>query len=375
MYAIPLEKIYDKITRATSMPQSEIRERVRAKLQSLSGLISEEGAAHIIANELGVKLFEAPGLVKISDLLAGMRGIDVQGKVVRKYERRQFTTKDGREGSVANILLGDETGVTRIVFWNTKTVHFDEAQEGDILKISNATVKDNNGRAEVHVNDASVVMRNPAGITLTVTVRTQSDPLIAPRKYIQDLQDTDQNVALLGAIVQVFDLRYFEVCPQCNKRARATAGGFECPTHGITTPNMNYVLSLILDDGTGTIRVTCWREQTQQLTKHAHEEIILMQQTPSAFEDTKIGLLGTIVKITGKVQKNQTFDRIEFVASHIDPNPNPEQELKTLMESKLAPKAPVPDLKSGASTPIQAGASSIPLEKNSASKEYFEEDV
>ena len=61
MIKIPYEEIVLKINESTKMPASEIEERVEKKLKQLSGLISKEGAAHIIANELGVKLFEASG--------------------------------------------------------------------------------------------------------------------------------------------------------------------------------------------------------------------------------------------------------------------------------------------------------------------------
>lgn len=379
MYAVPLEKIYEKIHVKTLMGIPEIKEKVRAKLEQLSGLISEEGAAHIVANELGVKLFESPGLLKIADLLSGMRGVDVQGRVVRKYEQRDFTTRDGRAGKVANILLGDESGLTRAVFWNAQVDRFDELQEGTIIRIRNAQVKDNNGRSEIHANDSSTVDLNPVGVSIAVTVRQEQQEQSA-RKYISDLHEGESNVALLGAIVQVFDLRFFEVCPQCNKRVRESEAGWLCPTHQKVVPVHNYVLSLILDDGTGTVRITCWRDQVKQLVRKTHEELLLYRETPSGFEDVKMALLGAIVKCVGRVQKNASFDRIEFVAQTIVPNPNPEDELKTLMDAHLSPKAPVPDL---SSRPIQAArpavSASARSEDNSAApvvaQEYFEEDV
>jgi len=81
-------------------------------MDQLSGLISEEGAAHIIANELGVKLFQAAqagGQLKINDIAGGMRNVDVIGKITRKFELRNFKTAD-REGKVASFILADETG-------------------------------------------------------------------------------------------------------------------------------------------------------------------------------------------------------------------------------------------------------------------------
>ena len=58
MLKIPLENIIEKIKQNTSLSEADINAKIDDKLKQLSGLISKEGAAHIIANELGVKLFE-----------------------------------------------------------------------------------------------------------------------------------------------------------------------------------------------------------------------------------------------------------------------------------------------------------------------------
>ena len=41
--------------------EKEIERKINRKLEELSGLISREGAAHLIANELGIKIFEDIG--------------------------------------------------------------------------------------------------------------------------------------------------------------------------------------------------------------------------------------------------------------------------------------------------------------------------
>jgi len=58
MIKIPYEEIILKINESTKMNSSEIEERIEKKMKQLAGLISKEGAAHIVANELGVKIFE-----------------------------------------------------------------------------------------------------------------------------------------------------------------------------------------------------------------------------------------------------------------------------------------------------------------------------
>ena len=58
MIKIPYEDIISKIKSGSKLSEEEIEAKIEAKLKQLSGLISKNGAAHIIANELGVKLIE-----------------------------------------------------------------------------------------------------------------------------------------------------------------------------------------------------------------------------------------------------------------------------------------------------------------------------
>ena len=50
MIKIPYEQIVERIKTNANISEDEIKERVNAKMKQLSGLISKEGAAHIVAN-------------------------------------------------------------------------------------------------------------------------------------------------------------------------------------------------------------------------------------------------------------------------------------------------------------------------------------
>ena len=95
MIKIPYEEIVLKINEKTNTPVSEIEIKVENKLKQLSGLISREGAAHIIANELGVKIFEPlSGKLQIKNILTGMRDVETVGKVLQVYDTREFMRGD-----------------------------------------------------------------------------------------------------------------------------------------------------------------------------------------------------------------------------------------------------------------------------------------
>ena len=50
MIQMPLQDIINKITEKAGITEEEVNEKIKQKLEQLSGLISKEGAAHIIAN-------------------------------------------------------------------------------------------------------------------------------------------------------------------------------------------------------------------------------------------------------------------------------------------------------------------------------------
>ena len=92
----------------------------------------------------------------------------------------------------------------------------------------------------------------------------------------------------------------------------------------------SYVMNLFLDDGTENIRAVFFRSQIEQLTGKSSSTILSFREDPSGFEQVKHDLLGQIIKVAGRVTKNQMFDRLEFIANAVDSSPNPEEELKRI---------------------------------------------
>jgi hypothetical protein len=156
----------------------------------------------------------------------------------------------------------------------------------------------------------------------------------AKRKKINELSENDQNVELLGTIVQVFEPRFFEVCPNCGGRAVQKEDKFFCAQHDAVTPDYSYVFNASLDDGTGNIRCGFFRNQADRLTGKTKEQMMVYRESPEKFEEVKNELLGNIVKIIGRIRKNDMFDRLEFTAQRVDANPDPEKELQRLKEEE-----------------------------------------
>ena len=329
MIKIPIETIYSKIREGTGMTSEQVEAKVQEKLTALSGLISKEGAAHILANEAGIKLIEAPGKMKIKDIHPGMRDVEIIGIIRAVFEPRTFV-REGKEGRVGSLFLADETGSIRVTAWHDQCDHLLSLVKGDMLKIQGGLAKENRGQNEVHLTSQSKVTRNPPGEVITALPERR-----ATRKKISELTEQDDAAELFGTIVQIYTPRYFEVCPTCSGRIREADGFFRCERHGTVTPIYSPVVTIELDDGSDTMRIACFRKEAESLTRKTFDELAAFREHPEQFETIKTELLGEMIKITGRVKKNNMFNRLEFTAQQIVLNPDPDEELKRLQAVAL----------------------------------------
>ncbi|MBS1267042.1 MAG: Replication factor A [Candidatus Woesearchaeota archaeon] len=328
MIKLGYDQIIEKITEKSDLEEVEIEQKISTKLKQLSGLISKEGAAHIVANQLGIKLVEqVSGKLQIKNIVTGMRDVETAAKVLRVFPLREFEV-NGRSGKVANLVIADETGSTRLVLWGDHAEKVNNIKQGSIVKIMGSYVKENNNQKELHLGNKGSIAINPKGISIKGVKQTSN------RKKINELKENMNNVELLATIVQIFEPRYYETCPECNRKVQLNEGTFSCNTHGTVNPKLGYVINAFLDDGTDNIRAVFFRNQARDLLGADEELMLKFKDNPEEFEDAKMEILGNIVKINGRIAKNQMFDRLEIISRHIDPNPDPKEELKKLDQEK-----------------------------------------
>jgi len=238
-------------------------------------------------------------------------------------------------------MIADETGLIRVVLWNDMANQLEKINEGDIIRVKSGYVRENNNRKEVHLNEKSVLEINPEGEKID-KVKTEPPSI---RKKISELRGDEQDTELLGTIVQVYDPRFFEVCPECGKRAMQKEDGFFCNEHNKIEPVYSYVTNIFLDDGSDNMRVVFWKNQSQKLFNKTNEEILAMKD--GSFETIKNDLLGNIIKIIGRASKNEVFNRVEFVPNLVYMDPDPEEELKRLEKEQKeeAPETKTEDIR------------------------------
>ena len=313
MMNVSVDQIKERIVEEKGIDVEEVNTKISKKLEELSGLISEEGAAHIVANEYGVDLLKKEGSVKIKDLMPGMKGVEFKGRIVRKYDLRTFEKQEG-QGKVAKALVGDETGVTMLVFWDDKTEYFEKLNDNDIILVTKADIRDNNGRSEAHVSRDGEVQINPEGVEVEQKSFEKQE---LTKKKISELTENDNNAEIFVTIVQVFDPKFFQM----------------------KSGDEGAVLNLFVDDGSDNIRTVFWKDQLVKLSGKSFDELKKVKDDPSSFEDVKTDLLGRMVKLIGRVQNNQMFNRLEFIVNDLELDVDPDKESANL--EKSSEKEPV----------------------------------
>ncbi|MBT4321710.1 hypothetical protein HOC06_00580 [Candidatus Woesearchaeota archaeon] len=313
MLKFSYDQIVDKIKEEKGLSSEEIEQKVNEKISQLSDLISKEGAAHIIANQLGVKLFEnvsAEKDLKIKEIPRGMSGISVVGKVMEVRDVVSFN-KNGRSGRVVNFTIGDETGSIRIVAWDEPIINEiekDMFKANDVVKIKNGYSRDNNGFVEVHLGNGAQIIVNPKGEKIGDVSQTTSK---LGRKKIEEVKEGDF-VEVYGTVVQLFEPRFFTVCTKCGKKVLEDG---TCKEHGKVDVEKRGVINFFFDDGTGNIRVVGFGDVIQGLFSFNQED--MENYSLGLFDKWRSEALGKQLIIEGKVNNNEMFSRLEFVARKI----------------------------------------------------------
>ncbi len=328
MIELDADAIIAKIKEKTLLPDETIQAKIDEKMQQLSGLISKEGAAHIIANEYGVQVFDlaASQIFKVKNLKANLRNIEISGNATRVFELREFKKED-RTGKVASFIMQDDTGSCRVTLWGSKADKIKEVKEGSIVKIKNAYVKENNNSFEVHLNDKSEIQIEEGQIVVSEKKTN--------RRPIKELQENELNVEIVGHVLQFFEPRFFDLCPQCNKKVHARDNLFYCDTHQSVAPRHSYVLNISVDDGTDIIRVVCFQNQAEKLLHKTEDVVSSARQDAQKMDALKGDLLGKMVRIQGRVQKNQMFERIELIAQNVSDEIDVDKEI-SMVKEKIA---------------------------------------
>jgi len=224
--------------------------RLEREKKKTGGLISDETLLRIIALEFNVDIRQGGALtptLSVRHLVAGLSDVTVVGRVVAVFPPKVFS--GNRSGKVASLLIADNSGLLRVVFWNDQTTMIDSGgiRSGHVVRFSHGyTKEDRRGRVELHMGEKSEVEVNPPD------VRAEDYPTIS--KFTTKIKEIShvsrsKRVNVSGIVRSVFSPSVFE-------RQNSSSGK---------------VMRFIVADETGEMSIVAWNEKADELEKMLKE--------------------------------------------------------------------------------------------------------
>jgi len=244
-----VEELIEKIlAQRKDLAREQLQSLIEDKKRDFDGLLSDQGAARLVAEELLVQTEPTtiPSM-RIRDLVAGLNDATLGGKVVSIEQPRDFVRQDGSTGRVVNITLEDETGSVRCAIWDNKTEEI--AKYGDITG-KPITIRHGYTRAgltgEPELN---------AGERSEIAITSQSEtPSPVPITTIGEIREPVLELNLLGII---------------HSQPRI----YEFNRNG----QKGTVLRTTLTDNTGSIPLVAWNERAEELRNVKKSDILKIQ--------------------------------------------------------------------------------------------------
>ena len=117
----PSESLLDQIlAKNPSMSREELSVMVERKKQESHGLLSDEGAVRLLAQQLaGLSGQSSISDIRISSVQAGLSDATVSGEILSISQLREFQRSDGSVGKLVRVKLRDNSGQLTGVLWDS----------------------------------------------------------------------------------------------------------------------------------------------------------------------------------------------------------------------------------------------------------------
>ncbi|OPY28954.1 MAG: Replication factor A [Methanocella sp. PtaU1.Bin125] len=130
------------------------------------GLEVSIGRGGGIMKDDSVKITLKDPMLKIADIAAGNGNMCTRGMILSRQEPRTFSRKDGSTGSLASLMIGDETGKIRVTVWDNKIADIDPLQPGESIEILHGYTREGfNGGVEINVGSRGIVRKSETPVT------------------------------------------------------------------------------------------------------------------------------------------------------------------------------------------------------------------
>jgi len=320
------EALIEKVAEDSDLDEDDIKEKVEEKMEEFEGLVSEEGAVHLVAKEHGIDLSEERSKnLEIKNIVPEMRKVQITGKILNISDRNTFEREDG-EGKVQNLVLGDSSSTIRVTLWDEQTEIAENVEEGDVIEISGAySVEDNRGKAELRLGDNAQVKMSEKEFD-DVELQT------ATEVPVSEISGENNTFTIKGMVMKVYTSNpFFRVDPDSGDTVKEDSDGNYVTDDGteVEEPEGRLAISAVIDDGSSSIRTVFFGQQARKLldVDEDTEKDMDLQTVEDAAKKTE----GLEAKVEGRTRYNDYFGRIELLANNIEAL-DAEKELEMLLE-------------------------------------------
>jgi len=233
--------IAEILSKRRDLSEDQILALIEDKKREGRGLLSDEGAARLVAEELLIQTHGTElGKMQLKDLVSGLNDVSFSARVLSTWPPQQFQRRDGTPGRVMRLILVDKSGRVRCALWDR---HVDVASragnlQGRIIRVGHAYTRQGlTGEPEIHAGDRSSIEIDPQDIPTTDFPEFKE--LFT---QLGDLTTASNQVNTVGIVDS--EPRHYTF----SKENRAGS-----------------VLYTILTDQSGTIPVVAWNEKADEL--------------------------------------------------------------------------------------------------------------
>jgi replication factor A1 len=244
--------VEDILSKRRELSQEQILALIEEKKKEGRGLLSDEGAARLVAEELLIQTRGTDlGRMQVKDLVSGLNDVTISGRVLMTWPPQQFQRRDGTPGRVMRIVLADKSDRVRCAIWDRHVDVLSRAGnlQGRVLRIGHAYTRQGlAGDTEVHAGDRSSI---------------QIDPEDMPKSDLPEFGDLFTPLGkLVAGASQVNAVGIVQSQPKYYSFAKEERTGS--------------VLRTIVADGSGSIPLVAWNERAEELRELKNGDIVQM---------------------------------------------------------------------------------------------------
>ncbi len=242
-----LEDTIRLLIEKTGLSRNELMKKINEKKEEMDGLMTDEGAAYLIAKDFSIDLDLKLGsskrpIIQIKDLDVSKTIVNLVGRVSKVFNVKTFIRKkDNKEGRVGSFILEDKTGQIRVVLWDNQTeiIETHQIEEGMPIYIENAKLRSGQNGLEIHIGSRSRIDDPPESLSEFIPDKIDV-------YNINQLKDGMRGINIRGVISWIGEIKTFQ-------RKDGSYG---------------QVIPLIIRDETGSIRCSIWNEKADDILNY-----------------------------------------------------------------------------------------------------------